>query len=262
MITGRSMFKVFMGSFFVQSSWSFERMQGLGFAAAIYPALCEIYPEDGPSRAAALKRHLVYYNAHPYMASPILGAAIKMEEMASRGECEPGLSVKFKSTLMAPYGAIGDMFFWGAIRPLASCLGIIAALVWGLWGPVVFLVVYNFFHLWMRWRGLKNGYELGAGVVGYIKALELPRRSVTAHNITAGALGVVAAVFAWSFVPLVTGGVPEEGLAGVLGVFTGALGAVIIVALFFSMVLKRGFGISKLTYLVLLPLVLLGVLVY
>ncbi len=259
MITRRSMFKVFIGSFFVQSSWSFERMQGLGFAAAIYPALCEIYPEDGPSRSAALKRHLVYYNAHPYMASPILGAAIKMEERASRGECEPGLSVRFKSALMAPYGAIGDMFFWGAVRPLASCLGVITALVWGLWGPVVFLAVYNFFHLWMRWRGLKNGYELGEGVVGYIKGLELPRRSVTAHNMAAGVLGAVAAVFAWTFVPLVTASVPGPGSAGV---FIWALGAVIIAAILFGMVLKRGLGVSKLVYLVVLPLVLFGVLVY
>jgi PTS system mannose-specific IID component len=259
MITRRSIFKVFMGSFFVQSSWSFESMQGLGFAAAIYPALMEIYPEDDSARNAALKRQLVYYNAHPYMASPILGAVINMEEMVSRGECAPEMSVKFKSTLMAPYGAIGDMFFWGGIRPLASCLGIMAALLWGLWGPVVFLVVYNFFHLWMRWRGLENGYQLGSGVVGYIKGLELPRRSVTAHNITAVVLGAVAAVFAWSFVSLVTGG--GSGWRST-AIFIAALGVVIVATLLFNMLLRKGLGVLRLVYLVLLPLVLFGMLAY
>ncbi len=261
MITGRSMFKVFMGSFFVQSSWSFEKMQGLGFAAALYPALTDIYPEEG-ERRAALKRHLVYYNAHPYMASPILGAVRNMEERASRSEMEPAESVKLKSTLMAPYGAIGDMFFWGGIRPVASCLGIMTALLWGLWGPVVFLAVYNFFHLWMRWRGLKNGYELGAGVVGYIKGLELPRRSVTAQNITAGVLGVVAAVFALKFVPLLTGPGYGQGSAGGFGVFIAILGVVIAATLLLNMVLKRGVGVMSLVYIVVLPLALLGILLY
>ena len=262
MISGRSIFKVFVGSFFVQSSWSFEKMQGLGFAAAIYPALVDIYPEEGESRRAALKRHMAYYNAHPYMASPILGAVINIEESASRSDCDPDMGVKLKSTLMAPYGAIGDMFFWGGIRPLASCLGIMSALLWGLWGPVVFLAVYNLFHFWMRWRGLRKGYELGPGVAGYIKDLELPRRSVTAHNITAGVLGVVAAVFAWSFVPLFTGAGYGRGRALEVGAFICMLAVVVVATLLLNRVIRRGLGVMGLVYIIVLPLVLLGVLLY
>ncbi len=262
MITGRSIFKVFIGSFFVQSSWSFEKMQGLGFAAAIYPALTDIYPKEGEQRRAALKRHMVYYNAHPYMASPILGAVINVEERASRGECDPDVGVKLKSALMAPYGAIGDMFFWGGIRPLASCLGIMSALLWGLWGPLVFLVVYNLFHLWMRWRGLTKGCELGTGVVGYIKDLELPRRSVTAHNITAGVLGVVAAILALNFVPLLTGRAYLRGSTVDSAVFIGMLATVIVATIFLNRVFKRGFGVMPLIYIVVLPLMFLGILLY
>ena len=84
MISQGARFKVFLGSFFIQSSWSFKKMQGLGFVAAVSPALKELY-NDRAERVEALKRHTAYYNAHPYMASPILGAVIKMEEMAAGG---------------------------------------------------------------------------------------------------------------------------------------------------------------------------------
>ena len=78
------MFKVFLNSFFIQSAWSFEKMQGLGFAAAMAPAIKDIY-KDREQACAAIRRHMVFYNAHPYMASPILGAAIKMEEEVREG---------------------------------------------------------------------------------------------------------------------------------------------------------------------------------
>ncbi len=262
MITGRSIFKVFIGSFFIQSSWSFKKMQGLGFAAAINPALNDIYTEEGEPKRAALKRQMVYYNAHPYMASPILGAVINIEERASRSECDPSIGVKLKSALMAPYGAIGDMFFWGGIRPLASCLGIMTALLWGLWGPVVFLAVYNLFHLWMRWRGLTKGYELGPDVVGYIKDIELPRRSVTAHNITAGVLGVVAAIFAWSFVPLLTGVDNSKLSAAGLVLFIFLLGVVMVATPLLARLLRRGLSVMSLIYVVVLPLMFLGIVFY
>ncbi len=259
MITRRAMFKVFMGSFFIQSAWNFERLQGLGFAAAISPALTEIYAGNDASRISALKRHLAYYNAHPYMASPILGAAIKIEERASRGECDPASGVRLKAMLMSPYGAIGDMFVWGAIRPLASCLGILTALLWGIWGPIVFLAVYNFFHLWMRWRGLKNGYELGEEVVGYIKGLELPRRSVTVQYISTAVLGVVSALFVWKMAPSLAG-IGRDGYPG--GVFIAALAVVIAATFFLSMLFKRGLSVSKLVYVVVLPLIFYGMLTY
>ncbi len=54
MITRRAMFKVFMGSFFIQSAWNFERLQGLGFASAISPALSEIFAGNEASRLSAL----------------------------------------------------------------------------------------------------------------------------------------------------------------------------------------------------------------
>ncbi|MBI5233017.1 MAG: PTS system mannose/fructose/sorbose family transporter subunit IID, partial [Deltaproteobacteria bacterium] len=141
MIKNITLLKVFFHSFFIQSSWNFERLQSLGFAAAVSPALREIYTEK-TTRMEAVRRHLEYYNSHPYMAGPVLGTVINMEERAVRGELSAQAASGFKKAVMGPYGAIGDMFFWAAIRPLSSVIGISGVIFFGAWGILGFLLFY------------------------------------------------------------------------------------------------------------------------
>ncbi len=250
MISGKSFIKVFLGSFFIQSSWSFEKMQGLGFAAAIAPALEEIYGTDEGLKKGALKRHLAFYNAHPYMASPVLGAAINIEEKARKGECPKEAPSKFKSVVMGPYGAIGDAFFWGAVRPLASIAGVLAAVLWSMWGPIVFLALYNIFHLLMRWYGLKKGLELGDGVVAFIKSLDLPRWAVRLKYLSAALLGVLCAVTAVSLLPPSGNGAAKTA---------SAVMASIAAAVLSGYAFKKGATIQALASVVIIPLILYGI---
>lgn len=245
--------KIFLGSFFIQSAWSFEKMQGLGFAAAISPALNSIC-RGKEARRAALKRHLAFYNAHPYMASPVLGAAARLEEKIAEGEAPAQSAVEFKKRVMGPYGAIGDSFFWGSIRPLASCIGIFSAVLWGIWGALVFLAFYNVFHLWMRWMGLKKGYELGEGVVGYIKSLEMPRWGQRARYLACFFLGLIPAVIVYKAFLLPASGAGYMAPAILIGL-PAAAASVFVLMLFF----KKGLTVSRLIYLVALPLILYGV---
>lgn len=253
MVTKSALFKVFLGSFFIQSAWSFEKMQGLGFAAAISPAIKELW--QGEKRKEALKRHLAFYNAHPYMASPVLGAAIRLEERAREGTAAADAAVSFKKKIMGPYGAIGDSFFWGSVRPLASCFGILAALLWGFWGPIVFLAVYNSFHLWMRWQGLRKGYALGEGVVNYIREWELPRWSRRFHLIAMALLGACSAALSWNALRLLAPGTEGRYFAA------GMLGATLLViafATFLSLFFKKGMTVSRLVYIIVVPLIVFG----
>ncbi|HLC17761.1 MAG TPA: PTS system mannose/fructose/sorbose family transporter subunit IID [Thermodesulfobacteriota bacterium] len=258
MVSRTARLKVLLGSFFIQSSWSYEKMQGLGFAAALKPALDEVWGGDDASRGTAIKRHLDYFNAHPYMASPILGATVKLEERAKSGERGANAPVRFKSLVTAPYSAMGDMFFWGSVRPLASVAGVLAAVFWGLWGPVVFLLVYNLFHLWMRLVGFNRGYELGEGVVEYIKRLALPQWSVRVKQFATLVLGSGAVAVAWRIsAPLSDGG---DGFSAALPllVASAAIAGVFSINVF----LKKGLRISRLLYMVVVPLILYGVVVY
>ncbi len=255
MISSLTRAKVAAGSFFLQASWSFEKMQGLGFAAAISPALKEIYSGDDEAAKKALKRHLVFYNAHPYMASPVLGASIAMEERVRDGNAPVDAAVKFKKMVTGAYGAIGDTFFWGSIRPLASVLGVVATLLWGAWGPVVFLIVYNAPHLWMRFVGLGKGIELDSAVIGYISSLGLLKWAERGRRAVAVVLGVVAAYSASALVPGLSGGVAGPGLTG------AAVGLAIGLSLLVCSLHRRGVKVQTLLYIALVPLVIYGLVI-
>lgn len=247
MVNRFAMFKVFLNSFFIQSAWSFEKMQGLGFAAAITPALQDIYKKDNDQLCTAISRHMVFYNAHPYMASPILGAVIKMEEEIHEGERDAKDVSSFKESLMGPYGAIGDTFFWGSIRPLSSIIGVLSALFWGIWGAVVFLILYNIFHLWMRWFGLQKGYKLGEGIVEYIQSLALPQWASRIRLVSAGLLGGVAAVVVFKGIDIVLGQTVQAYQAFLTTILIA--GAVVLCAL----LMRNRVSISLAVYLLFLP---------
>jgi PTS system mannose-specific IID component len=260
MITLGARIKVFLGSFFIQSSWSFSNMQGLGFVAALSPAITELFKGKEDKKREALKRHLAYYNAHPYLASPILGAVIKLEEMALEGRGDELAGRSLKEALMGPYGSIGDGFFWGMLRPVSALIGIVATLFLGFWGPVIFLVVYNLPHLFMRWSGLKIGYARGVGVIEAIGSFDLPGWTRRGSYLGSALLGVIAFLLVTRFFPAGSGLSKEVDLQGFEG-WSPILVTIafIFLALILSEVQARWLGVQRLIILVLVPLFIIAI---
>ena len=56
---------------FLQGSWNYERMQNGGWAFSMIPAIKKLYPNK-EDQVAALKRHLEFYNTHPYVSAPVM----------------------------------------------------------------------------------------------------------------------------------------------------------------------------------------------
>lgn len=145
-------------SFFIQASWSYDRMQSLGFAFALIPVLRRLYP-DKKEYADRLAAHMEYFNTQPYLASFILGAAARLEEDRVLGRDLSMDPSEIKKSLMAPLGALGDSFFWGAFKPFAAAVSV-AALFAGLWwAPFLFLILYNAVHVAVRISLVFVGYK-------------------------------------------------------------------------------------------------------
>jgi PTS system mannose-specific IID component len=156
--------RMFWRSLFLQASWNPRGMQNLGFAYAMGPALGELYP-DPAARVEATARHLEFFNCHPYMAAAVLGGAARLEERVAAGEAEPRTVSQYKHTLAPPFAALGDGFFWLALRPVAALLAAVSAPFLGLGCVLIFLGLYNSVHVVARVWMFAAGYAHAEGIV-------------------------------------------------------------------------------------------------
>ena len=66
-----------------------------------------------------------------------------------------------KTALMGPLAGIGDSFFWGTFRIIGAGIGASLAAQGSILGAILFLLIYNVPHLFVRYNGLKLGYKGG-----------------------------------------------------------------------------------------------------
>ncbi len=180
----------FLRSLFIHSSWNFWRMQNLGFAFSMIPAIR--FLGKGPEhRARMFERHLQLFNTNPCMSGPIIGSVMRIEEdLYADGSCPE--ADRLKTTLMAPYAAMGDSLFWGSLKPLAGTVGVLAAMTGSLYAGLVLLLIYNPLHLWVRIKGFAEGYRKGKDGIDFIRSMNLPRISGQIRWISVVLLGVLA----------------------------------------------------------------------
>ncbi len=115
--------KVWFRSQFLQGSWNYERMQNLGWAYSLVPAIKKLYTTK-EDRAAALERHMEFFNTHPYVAAPILGVTLALEEEKANGTDIDDTAIQgVKIGMMGPLAGIGDPVFWFTVRPILGALG-------------------------------------------------------------------------------------------------------------------------------------------
>ena len=80
LITKRDLRKVFFRSFPMEWTWNYEKQQNLGYTYALIPIIEKLYKDKPEEKAAALQRHLEFFNATPHMVTLILGISTAMEE--------------------------------------------------------------------------------------------------------------------------------------------------------------------------------------
>jgi PTS system mannose-specific IID component len=207
-------------------------MQNLGFAFAMFPLIAE-QRKDRREIEVFLARHLQMFNTHPYLVSSVIGSVTRIEEEA----CTPKSAEDLKKVLMAPYAAIGDSFFWGALRSFSAVGAVILALAGTLLAPLAFLLLYTPAHLWVRVKGFLEGYRCGRNGIDFIRALDLPTESVKFRYLALILIGSLATVAvdtasrSWNFPPEIPG---------------GAVGSVLLFLVFAG--IRRGISSVKILY--------------
>lgn len=163
-LTKKDRISVWLRSTFLQGSWNYERMQNGGWAFAMIPAIKRLY-KTKEERSAALKRHLEFFNTHPYVASPILGVTLALEEERSNGTEVDDITIQgVKVGMMGPLAGIGDPVFWFTVRPILGALGASLAINGNILGPIIFFVAWNLIRMAFTWYTQEFGYKVGSSI--------------------------------------------------------------------------------------------------
>ena len=156
--------KVWWRSQFLQGSWNYERMQNLGWAYSLIPAIKKLYTNK-EDQAAALERHLEFFNTHPYVAAPIMGVTLALEEERANGvEIDDAAIQGVKIGMMGPLAGIGDPVFWFTVRPILGALGASLAASGNIVGPLLFFFGWNAIRMAFLWYTQEFGYKAGSEI--------------------------------------------------------------------------------------------------
>ena len=199
-------------STFIQGSWNYERMQNGGWAFSMIPAIKKLY-KTKEDRAAALKRHLEFFNTHPYIASPILGVTLALEEERANGAPVDDVAIQgVKVGMMGPLAGDGDPVFWFTVRPMLGALGASLALAGNILGPIIFFVAWNIIRWAFMWYTQEFGYRAGSKITDDLSGGLL--QDVTKGASILGMFVLGSLVQRWvsiSFAPVVSSVPLDEG---------------------------------------------------
>ena len=183
--------KVCLNHQYLQGSWNFERMQNGGWCYSIIPAIKKLY-SNKEDQIAALKRHMEFYNTHPYVSSPVMGVTLALEE--------------------GPLAGVGDPVFWFTMRPILGALGASLALSGNILGPILFFVLWNVIRLAFMWYTQEFGYNVGTKIAKDMSGGLLGK--ITQGASILGMFIIGALVQRWvsiSFTPVVSSVTQSEG---------------------------------------------------
>ena len=151
-------------STFLQGSWNYERMQNGGYCYAMIPAIKRLYTTK-EEQAAALKRHLEFFNTQPYVAAPILGVTLALEEDRANGAPVDDAAIQgVKVGMMGPLAGVGDPIFWFTVRPILGALAASFAMSGNILGPILFFVLWNVIRYAFLWYTQEFGYKAGTAI--------------------------------------------------------------------------------------------------
>ena len=187
-------------------------MQNGGWCYAMIPAIKALY-KTKEEQSAALKRHLEFYNTHPYVSAPVIGVTLALEEERANGAAVEDQAIQgVKVGMMGPLAGVGDPVFWFTVRPILGALGASMAMGGSIIGPILFFVLWNVIRLAFLWYTQEFGYSVGTSIAKDLSGGLLGK--ITEGASILGMFIIGALVQRWvsiSFTPIVSTVTQTEG---------------------------------------------------
>lgn len=197
---------------FLQGSWNYERMQNGGWCYSMIPAIKKLYTNK-EDQIAALKRHMEFYNTHPYVSAPVIGVTLALEEERANGaEVNDQAIQGVKVGMMGPLAGVGDPVFWFTLRPILGALGASLALGGNIVGPLIFFFAWNIIRMAFLLYTQEFGYKVGNSIAQDLSGGLLGK--ITQGASILGMFIIGSLVQRWvsiSFTPIVSQVTQSEG---------------------------------------------------
>jgi len=153
-------------SFFVQAAKNYRSMLGMGYAFSELPLHKKLDPAEAKP---VLEESAEFFNTMPYFVPLTVGMTARARQNGMTEDQVRGI----KNTVLGPFGALGDAFYWATLKPAAAMLGVLfALLISPLAGVIALLALFNLFHLPLRLCGAYLGYNLFTKVPGILERLK------------------------------------------------------------------------------------------
>ena len=122
-LTQRDKVETYFRSTFLLGSFNFERMQSIGFAVSMIPAIKRFYTKK-EDQAEALDPPPGVLQTPSRGSHPRLWVTAAMErEKAAGKDIDEAAITNVKVGLMGPLAGVGDPIYWGTARIVLAALG-------------------------------------------------------------------------------------------------------------------------------------------
>ncbi|MCH8284982.1 PTS system mannose/fructose/sorbose family transporter subunit IID [candidate division KSB1 bacterium] len=200
-ITKLDFFKIFVRSFFIQACFTYKYMLGTGFGFTLLPGIRRM-AKNSEDIGKILSRNSRFFNTHPYLSSYVIGSILRIEEKSQTESVEESQDKeKIKQRLSTILGSLGDRLFWKYLKAWVSVIALIVIFAyqsndnWNYYAGVTsFIVIFNIFHLFYRWRGLKEGYKMETMVIQSKSIIIIEKMNKFISNSTLVLIGILIIV--------------------------------------------------------------------
>ena len=164
-LTQRDKVETYIRSTFLLGSFNFERMQSIGFAVSMIPAIKRFYTKK-EDQAEALTRHLEFFNTHPFLVTFVMGIVLSLEQ--NKVDIPTIRAVRVAA--MGPLGGIGDALFWLTLVPITAGITSNMAINGNAAAPIIFLLIFNVVQFALRFWLMNWSYKLGTSAIDALTA--------------------------------------------------------------------------------------------
>jgi PTS system mannose-specific IID component len=147
----------------LQLGWNYEKMQGLGYAYAVMPALMRLYKNDKDKMKQALGLEMGFFNTTPQMAHLIVGADIALQDQLGMNDDSEKAIAGLKTGLMGPFAGVGDTVFVAIYNAIIFSITAYLCMS-GQWIGLLIPPIGCCAITWVRWKlfgmGIAQGQRL------------------------------------------------------------------------------------------------------